>query len=104
MLIVPIFGTRLGTADASTAPKNSTARKAYDILTTGFGAGFNGPVPIVVEQNGDPKAAQKVYLAAKQLPKSSAAFVQKPIYNKAKDVGLVVISPATSRSPPRRTT
>ena len=46
---MPIFGTRLGTADASTAPKNSTARKAYDILTTGFGAGFNGPVPIVVE-------------------------------------------------------
>ena len=28
-------------------------------------------------------------------PRASAAFVQKPIYNKAKDVGLVVISPAT---------
>jgi RND superfamily putative drug exporter len=96
LLIVPIFGTRLGTADASTAPKNSTARKAYDILTTGFGAGFNGPVPVVVQLNGDPQAAQKIYLAAKQLPKSSAAFVQPVIYNKAKDVALVVISPATA--------
>jgi RND superfamily putative drug exporter len=96
LLMLPVLGTRLGTADASTAPKDSTTRKAYDILTQGFGPGFNGPIPIVVEQNGDPQAAQQVYLAAKQLPKSSAAFVQPVIYNKSKDVGLVVISPATA--------
>jgi RND superfamily putative drug exporter len=95
-LASPVLGTRLGTADASTAPKDSTARKAYDILTQGFGAGFNGPIPIVVEQGPDRQAAQKIYLAAKKLPKSAVAFVQKPIYNKAHDVGLVVISPATA--------
>jgi RND superfamily putative drug exporter len=95
-LASPVLGTRLGTADASTAPKNSTGRKAYDLLTTGFGAGFNGPIPIVVDQSSDRGAAQRVYLAAKKLPKASTAFVQKPIYNKSKDVGLVVISPATA--------
>jgi RND superfamily putative drug exporter len=95
-LASPVLGTRLGTADASTAPKDSTGRKAYDLLTTGFGAGFNGPIPIVVDQSSDKGAAQRVYLAAKKLPASSAAFVQKPIYNKSKDVGLVVISPATA--------
>ena len=95
-LASPVLGTRLGTADASTAPKDSTGRKAYDLLTTGFGAGFNGPIPIVVDQSSDKGASQRVYLAAKKLPKSSAAFVQKPIYNKSKDVGLVVISPATA--------
>jgi putative drug exporter of the RND superfamily len=95
LLATPILGTRLGTADASTASKSTTGRRAYDLLTTGFGAGFNGPIPIVVDQSADPGASQKIYAAAKQLPKSAAAFVQKPIYNKAKDVGLVVISPAT---------
>jgi RND superfamily putative drug exporter len=95
ILALPVLGTRLGTADASTASKSTTGRQAYDLLTTGFGAGFNGPIPIVVDQGSDTGAAQKVYLAAKQLPKSSAAFVQKPIYNKKKDVALVVISPAT---------
>ena len=95
-LASPVLGTRIGTADNSTAPKNSTGRKAYDLLTTGFGAGFNGPVPIVVDQGSDPQASQAVYLAAKKLPKSQAAFVQKPIYNKKHDVGLVVISPATA--------
>src|SRR5262249_45348241 len=38
-LASPVITTRLGTADASTAPKDSTGRKAYDLLTTGFGAG-----------------------------------------------------------------
>ena len=95
LLALPVLGTRLGTADASTASKSTTGRQAYDLLTTGFGAGFNGPIPIVVDQGSDKQAAQRVYLAARQLPKSSAAFVQKPIYNKGKDVALVVISPAT---------
>jgi RND superfamily putative drug exporter len=96
LLAAPVLGTRIGTADMSTAPKDSTGRKAYDLLTTGFGAGFNGPIPIVVEQGSDPGASQKIYAAAKQLPESSVAFVQKPLYNKAKDVGLVVISAATA--------
>jgi putative drug exporter of the RND superfamily len=96
VLASPILGTRLGTADASTAPKDSSARKAYDLLTKGFGAGFNGPIPIVVEQGSDKGAAQKIYLAAKKLPKDAVSFVEAPIYNKAKDVGLVSISPATA--------
>jgi RND superfamily putative drug exporter len=96
VLAAPVLATRLGTADASTAPKDSSARQAYDLLTQGFGAGFNGPIPIVVEQGSDAQAAQKVYDAAKQLPSSTVAFVQEPILNKAKDVGLVMISPATA--------
>jgi putative drug exporter of the RND superfamily len=92
---LPVLGTRLGTADASTASKNTTGRQAYDLLTTGFGAGFNGPIPIVVDQGSETGVAQKVYAAARQLPKSSVAYVQKPIYNKNKDVALVVVSPAT---------
>ena len=71
-------------------------RKAYDLLTTGFGAGFNGPIPIVVEQGTDQGAAQKVYVAAQKLPESAVAFVQTPIFNDAKDVGLVMITPATA--------
>jgi len=96
ILAAPVLATRLGTADASTANKETSARKAYDLLTQGFGAGFNGPIPIVVQQGSDPQAAQKVYAASKTLPKSAVAFVQEPILNKTKDVGLVMISPATA--------
>src|SRR4051812_33276340 len=96
VLAAPVLGTRLGIADASTSPKDSTTRKAYDLLAKGFGAGFNGPIPVVVVQDADSQAAQKVYDAAKTLPKAQVAFVQAPILNDKKDVGLVMISPSTA--------
>ena len=52
---------RLGASDQGTQPKEQTARRAYDLLAEGFGPGFNGPIPIVVDLNGDQQAAQRVY-------------------------------------------
>ena len=49
---------RLGASDQGTQPTEQTARRAYDLLAEGFGAGFNGPIPIVVDVNGDPQAPQ----------------------------------------------
>ena len=34
-------------------------RRAYDLLAEGFGAGFNGPIPIVVDVNSDADAPQR---------------------------------------------
>ncbi len=48
---------RLGASDQGTQPTNQTARRAYDLLAEGFGPGFNGPIPIVVDVNGDEGAA-----------------------------------------------
>ena len=47
---------RLGASDQGTQPKDQTARKAYDLLAEGFGPGFNAPIPIVVDVNGDEQA------------------------------------------------
>ena len=52
---------RLGAADQGTQPKEQTSRRAYDLLAEGFGPGFNGPIPIVVDVNGDPQAPQQIY-------------------------------------------
>ena len=52
---------RLGASDQGTQPTNQTARRAYDLLAEGFGPGFNGPIPIVVDVKGDPGAPQRVY-------------------------------------------
>ena len=57
ILILALAGTsalvRLGASDQGTQPKEQTARRAYDLLAEGFGPGFNGPIPIVVDVNGD---------------------------------------------------
>src|SRR5215203_7491054 len=44
---------RLGASDQGTQPTKQTARRAYDLLAEGFGPGFNGPIPIVVDVNSD---------------------------------------------------
>ncbi|MEZ5204553.1 MAG: MMPL family transporter [Acidimicrobiales bacterium] len=52
LLLVPFASIRLGQTDAGNDPPDSTTRKAYDLLAEGFGAGFNGPLVVVV-QRGD---------------------------------------------------
>jgi RND superfamily putative drug exporter len=65
ILILVLAGTsalvRLGASDQGTQPKEQTARRAYDLLAEGFGPGFNGPIPIVVDVNGDQQVPQKIH-------------------------------------------
>ncbi|MEI7886875.1 MAG: MMPL family transporter [Actinomycetes bacterium] len=49
ILTVPLFGIRLGFSDAGNLPENNTGRKAYDLVSDGFGAGSNGKLLLVAE-------------------------------------------------------
>lgn len=49
IIALPARSLNLGLPTDQYAASNSTEKKAYDLLTTGFGAGFNGPLTIVVE-------------------------------------------------------
>jgi putative drug exporter of the RND superfamily len=82
---------RLGASDQGTQPTNQTARRAYDLLAEGFGPGFNGPIPIVVEVNGDEGAPQRVYDGVRGL--TDVASVRKPQFNDAKTVAIVFVTP-----------
>src|SRR5918996_1695723 len=70
---------RLGAADQGTQPREQTARRAYDLLAEGFGAGFNGPIPIVVDVNGDKQAPERIYNRMRGL--EGVASVRKPQFN-----------------------
>ena len=85
---------RLGASDQGTQPTAQTSRRAYDLLAEGFGAGFNGPVPIVIDMNNDPQAAQKVYDDVQGL--KGVASVRKPQLNDAKSVGIVFVTPTSA--------
>src|SRR5206468_3297065 len=47
-IAAPALGLRLGASDPGNSPAGETTRKAYDLLTTGFGKGFNGPLQLAV--------------------------------------------------------
>jgi RND superfamily putative drug exporter len=102
LLMSPVFSSRLGLADASTAPKDQTTRKAYDLLTAGFGAGFTEPIPVVVDLQSDNAAPDKLVTAFKQVP--SIDRVVKPIYNKKpRDKASVAIINTYGRYAPQDT-
>jgi RND superfamily putative drug exporter len=82
LLASPILAVRLGLADSGTAPKDQTTRKAYDLLSSGFGPGFTEPIPVVIDMQSDHAAATKLETALKAVP--GLAEVDKPIYNKKK--------------------
>jgi RND superfamily putative drug exporter len=82
---------RLGASDQGTQPDEQTARRAYDLLAEGFGAGFNGPIPIVVDVNGDTEAPQRVYDGVQGL--EGVASVGEPQFNDAKTVAIVFVTP-----------
>ena len=82
---------RLGASDQGTQPTNQTARRAYDLLAEGFGPGFNGPIPIVVDVRGDQGVAQRVYAGVRGL--NDVASVAKPQFNDAKSVAIVFVTP-----------
>jgi RND superfamily putative drug exporter len=82
---------RLGASDQGTQPTKQTARRAYDLLAEGFGAGFNGPIPIVVDVNGDAQAPQRVYDGVRNL--DGVASAGEPQFNDPKTVALVFVTP-----------
>ena len=55
VLIAPVAGLELGFPDAGNDPTNLTTRRAYDLMTDGFGAGFNGAFVLVADR-GDSAA------------------------------------------------
>ncbi|WP_442738106.1 MMPL family transporter [Streptomyces pseudogriseolus] len=58
---VPAGSLELGLPDDGSQPVSTTQRRAYDLLSEGFGPGFNGPLVIVVDAEGsdDPQAVFK---------------------------------------------
>ncbi|HEY1175884.1 MAG TPA: MMPL family transporter, partial [Phytomonospora sp.] len=58
-IAVPAMDLRLALPDDGMAAAETTQRKAYDMLTEGFGPGVNGPLTVVVDgsASADPTAA-----------------------------------------------
>ena len=49
LLCAPVLVMRLGFVDAGNNPTSTQSRQAYDLLSKGFGPGFNGPFVLAVD-------------------------------------------------------
>jgi RND superfamily putative drug exporter len=95
IVAVPALDLRLGMPDDGTAAPDTTQRKAYDLLATGFGAGFNGPLTVVVDTPaGAAKAtAEQVVQKITALPDVTTAATTA--VNPAGDTALLTVIPTS---------
>lgn len=56
VLAIPLFSIRLGHIDDGADPTSFTDRRAFDLMSDGFGPGSNGPLTIVIDQTNVPSA------------------------------------------------
>jgi RND superfamily putative drug exporter len=59
-LASPVFALRLGFGDAGNRQTTDTTRRSYDLLSEGFGPGFNAPFLLVLETPGGQADTQLV--------------------------------------------
>jgi putative drug exporter of the RND superfamily len=93
IVAVPALDLRLGMPDDGTAAPDSTQRKAYDLLAAGFGAGFNGPLTVVVDTPAGAAETSAAQVAQRitALPGVAAAAVSA--VNPAGDTALLTVFP-----------
>ena len=95
----PVLDMRLGVSDDSTAAPGQTNRQAYDLLSEGFGPGFNGPLTVVV----DGAAAGNVERAAGSVAHElrgldDVANVGEPFINPGGDTAIISVVPESGPS------
>ncbi|MEW1904286.1 MMPL family transporter [Streptomyces sp. NPDC086147] len=88
-IAVPAASLEMGLPDDGVKPVSTTERRAYDMLSDGFGPGFNGPLLVVVD--GDKSAADETVSAIKKLEGWAAVTPATP--NKAGDAAMITVVP-----------
>ncbi|MER0242828.1 MMPL family transporter [Streptomyces sp. HSW2009] len=93
----PVGKLQLGLPDDSSQSTDTTQRRAYDLVTEGFGAGSNGPLMLIVDAADakDPLgAAQTIAAGVKKLDDvASVSEVSKASLNKAGDTATIMVTP-----------
>ncbi|MFF1516818.1 MMPL family transporter [Streptomyces sp. SID14446] len=96
---LPATSLELGLPDDGSQPTSTTQRRAYDLLSDGFGPGFNGPLMIVVDAKASdaPKAAfTKVTDEIKGV--KGVVSVSPAVPNKSGDTAMITVVPDSKPS------
>jgi RND superfamily putative drug exporter len=73
VLALPATRIELGLPSGASKPKSDTARKAYDLTTASFGAGYNGALLIVADDVTSPAVPAQLTAAVQKLPDVAVA-------------------------------
>ncbi len=92
----PYFSLHLGSSDQGSNPPSSTTRQAYDLLATGFGPGFNGPLVVVGDLHSAADVAAMRTLDANLVHRPDVAAVAPLVLANHGTIGIITVVPASS--------
>ncbi len=100
LIAMPARNLHLGQEDFGALPKSTETKRAYDLISEGFGVGENGPLLIAMKLNGDTVSSQELAQAISGA--DGIAEVSPPQPDKSGNAAIFNAIPTTS--PSSRTT
>ncbi|MEV0241362.1 MMPL family transporter [Streptomyces sp. NPDC050674] len=96
---VPATSLELGLPDDGSQPTSTTQRRAYDLLSEGFGPGFNGPLMVVVDAKGSDDAKAVFAETREEIKGLKDVVTVTPAQpNKAGDTATITVIPGSKPS------
>jgi RND superfamily putative drug exporter len=94
-LSAPVLWLDMGFTDAGNNPKSWHTRQAYDLLTEGFGPGFNGPIIVAIDTaGGGAERVEALRTAIAATP--NVAGVQPALQSPAGDTAVITLFAGTA--------
>jgi RND superfamily putative drug exporter len=96
VLAIPLLSMRLAFPDEGGNPKSDTTRQAYDLVSDGFGAGFNGPLILAAEypKGADIRALDTLVTRLEHTP--DVVAVVGPTPSPSGDAAVIRVIPGSS--------
>lgn len=97
ILAVPAFSARLGTIDSGNDPTTRSTRRAYDLLSEGFGPGFNGPLLLVAKLPNPQDVSTLETLRARLVETPGVVpFIPPPRLSAGGDAAVMTVFPTSA--------
>ncbi|HEX3978707.1 MAG TPA: MMPL family transporter [Solirubrobacteraceae bacterium] len=94
--LVPVLGLRLESSDAGNDPSGTSSNRAFNLLSDGFGAGFNGPLEIVAQLDNPTQQSQLAALRTAVARTPDVAAVTAPRLAPSGKVAVMEAFPASA--------
>jgi RND superfamily putative drug exporter len=104
VMAIPALGLRLAIPDNGSAEPGTPARETFDLISTAFGPGYNGPLSVTAEIGTSDSPEDTVNALADRLRSfDGVAAVTRATPNPSADMALVRVIPEHEQSDPRTT-
>ncbi len=94
--LLPVLGLRLESSDAGNDPSGTSTYRAFNLLSHGFGSGFNGPLEIVAQLDNPAQQSQLAALRTAVAKTPDVVAVTEPRVAPSGKVAVMEAYPASA--------